>query len=348
MKTDIKDIVEIQESISAGEEISINLPKYKKYTICNLRGGIGKTTLAFNLSYLARNVLAVDTCAQGNLSYFYDNNYFTNASTNVKDMILPYIVPGLGKPTRVACRISATNQFFDDNSYYIPSSDELYILPSQLATALNQANNVQSPTKEQIVENILLSLRKETDREMQETGCSKCLIDTSPFFSGATHLAWHASDALIIPVRTDQQSINSLNLLLKTLKDPSSDFRRNMSYLTPNLKTPKIQMIILTHCTWSTQKNAKNKPNQQTKVYIEKVKDIVNRNITSFTTDNPDNHIFLLDDFLGTGRISSALSKPVLLLQQGESMRINKVKTTVNASVEKCKNQLRHISNALW
>ncbi len=347
MKNDIENIVDIQESISSGEELEVHLPKFTKYTICNLRGGIGKTTLAFNLSYLAGDVLTVDTCPQGNSSYFFDNNYFKNVTATVKDMILPYIVPGLGKPTRVACNISATNRYFSKNAFYIPSSDELYLLPSQLATALNQAKQLQSPTKEQVLENIFFSLRNEIDREMKETECSKCLVDTSPFFSGATHLAWHATDALIVPARTDQQSINSINLLLKTLSDSASEFRRDIKDIS-GIKTPKIQMIILTHCTWSTQKDARNKPNQQTRVYIEKIRDIVSRNITHFTTSNPDNHIFLLDDFLGTGRISSALSKPVLLLEPGESTRINRVKTTVNASVEKCKRQLEYISKSLW
>lgn len=43
------------------------------------------------------NLLAVDTCPQGNLSFFYDNNYYAGQQNNVKDMLLPYLVPGLGK-----------------------------------------------------------------------------------------------------------------------------------------------------------------------------------------------------------------------------------------------------------
>jgi hypothetical protein len=89
-------------------------------------------------------------------------------------------------------------------------------------------------------------------------------------------------------------------------------------------------------------------PNQQTKVFLEKARDIVSRNIQHFTTNDPDNHILLLDDFLGTGRISTALSRPVALLRSGESMRIGRVKTTVNASVEKVKLQLKFISNSIW
>ncbi|AEH44519.1 ParA protein [Thermodesulfatator indicus DSM 15286] len=341
----IKKIIDRQDEIVTGRISSLNLPKFKKYVICNLRGGIGKTTIAFNLSYLLNDVLVIDTCPQGNLSYFYDSQYFSNNRTTVKDLILPYILPGLGKPSRTAKKIGATNPFFQNkNAFYIPSTSELYLLPSQLSTAINQAKTLTGSQQEEALRNILYSLKYEIDRELEENNLQHVLIDTSPFFSGATHLSWHASDALIVPVRTDQQSINSLELLIDVLENPASEFRRNMP---KDGVTPKIQLVILTHCTWSTRSGARNIPNQQTKVYLEKIRDIVSRNIQHFTTDDPDNHILLLDDFLGTGRISTALSKPVTLLQAGETMRINRVKTTVNQSVEKIKAQLQFIANSI-
>ncbi len=346
MQTATANIIERQYAISNGNCAPIEIPKFDRYTICNLRGGIGKTSLAFNLSYYADSCLAVDTCPQGNLSYFYDNCYFQNNTMTVKDLILPYLLPGMGRATRVAKLISASNPYFSGkNAYYIASSSDLYTLPSQMATALNQAKTLTGQQQITAIDSMLFSLHGEIARELSGTSTSRCLIDTSPFFSGATHLSWHAADALIVPVRTDQQSINSLNLLLDTLSSPSSEFRRD---LPSNGHTPKIQLIILTHCTWSTIGGARNKPNQQTKVYVEKVRDIVNRNIQHFTTENPDNHVLLLDDFLGTGRISTALSKPIALLKHGESTRINRVKTTVNESVEKLKLQIKYISDSIW
>ncbi|OON95301.1 MAG: ATPase [Epulopiscium sp. Nele67-Bin005] len=344
-QNDIEKIINRQFDITTGLATNLSLPKFKKYSVCNLRGGIGKTTLSFNLSYLADNILTLDTCPQGNLSYFFDDNYFNNYSITVKDLILPYLIPGLGKPTRCSTFVGSSNKWFaNKNAFYIPSSDELYLLPSQLSTALHQASSLSSPQKEQAVANILYSLKSEVDREMAENNLDKCLIDTSPFFSGATQLSWHASDALIIPVRTDQQSINSLELLINTLVNPSSEFRR---YL-PEMVTPKIHMIILTHCGWSTVSGAQSKPNQQTKVYIKKVYDLLNRHRNLLSTNDPSNHLFLLDDFLGSGRISSALSKPLELLQAGETKTIDRVRVTVNQSVDKCKHELNYINRHLW
>jgi chromosome partitioning protein len=346
MSNNIDAIISRQNDISEGHGTLLGLPSFKSYTICNLRGGIGKTSLAFNLSYLTDNLLVVDTCPQGNLSYFFDNGYYQNVSTTVNDMLLSYFFNGLARASRVAQRIGATNKFFSSkNSYFLPSSSELYTLPSQMANAIAGANQLPVTQKNTVIDNLLYSLKSEISREQQETNTDKCIIDTSPFFSGCTHLAWHAVDALIIPVRTDKQSINSLSLLLKTLSNPGNEFLRTMP---TDKHSPKIQLIVLTGCGWTTRAGARNEPNQQTKVFLEEVYDIVNRNIVHFTTNIPDNHIVLSDDFLGSGRISSALSKPIELMNPGDSMRINRVKTEVNGSVDKIKNQLSYISKNLW
>ena len=178
----IETIINRQYDIANNQADDIQLPKQKIYAMCNLRGGIGKTTLSFNLSYLTDNLLAVDTCPQGNLSFFYDSNYYSGQQTNVKDMLLPYLVPGLGKATRVASYIGATNSYFaSKNNYYIPSSNELYLLPSQLITAINQTSGLQQPQKDQALKSILYSLKSEIERELSENSLDKCLIDTSPF-----------------------------------------------------------------------------------------------------------------------------------------------------------------------
>lgn len=346
MSMRINTIIARQDAISTGNGRSLGLPFFDKYAVCNLRGGIGKTSLTFNLSYLTDDVLVVDTCPQGNLSYFYDNGYYGSASTTVNDILLPYFFNGLARASRVSKFIAATNKFFvDKNSYFLPSSTELYMLPSQMANAIASANQLPLQQKTAVIDNLLYSLKTEIIREQKEAGVDKCLIDTSPFFSGCTHLAWHAADALIVPVKTDKQSINSLSLLLRNLENPGSEFRRT---IPSDNHAPKIQLIVLTGCGWTTRAGARNEPNQQTKVFLEEVYDIVNRNIVHFTTNDPNNHIVLSDDFLGSGRMSSALSKPLALMNPGDTARINRIKTDVNDSVDKIKHQLKFISDNIW
>lgn len=342
------NIINRQLNIADGDFPELYVPKFNKYTLCNLRGGIGKTTLSFNLSYLGNDVLAIDTCPQGNLSFFFNNLYYNENNFSVKELILPHLIPGLERHTHMAAFVGTTNQFFEDRqTYYIPSSNELYLLPAQLIGAINQASSLSSPQRETALKSILNSLKTEIEREMKEIGkVTKCLIDTSPFFAGATQLAWYAADALIIPVRTDQQSIKSLELLIQMLTSPQSELRKYATNL--DVTIPKIQMVVLTHSGCSTVSGARNKPNQQTEVYIKKVYDILNRSRTLLTTDDPSNHLCLLDDLLGAGRISSALSKPLSLLQPSESKIMDHLKVSVNESVRKCQHQLEFINNVIW
>jgi len=344
----LDDIINRQFSIASGAAEPLMLPHFSKYTMCNLRGGIGKTMLAFNISYLVDGLLVVDTCPQGNLSYYYDGQYYSSRSVTVRDLILPYLIPGFGKASNVSLPIEATNSHFEERrNYYIQSSDELFVLPSQIATAMSQAMSLSSPQREAAGRSSIFSLRTEIEREMQDNGLTKCLIDTSPFFAGATQLAWYASDALIIPVRTDQQSVNSLELLIRTLTEPQGEFRRYLLNGAANM-IPKIQMVVLTHCGWSTLPGDKNIPNKATKIYAQRVYNILSQHRALLSTADIDNHLFLLDDFLGAGRISSVQSKPLNLLHECDSEKIDSIRVHVNQSIIKCKNQLQYIAGLLW
>lgn len=344
----IDDIIDRQFQIANGDEAFVSLPRFQKYAMCNLRGGIGKTTLVFNISHFVDNLLVVDTCPQGSLSYYYDNQYYSSRSTTVLDLIIPHLIANVAKTTNVALAIEATNSYFTGKSnYYIKSSDDLFVLPAQISAAMNQAMSLSSPQRENAVRGIIFSLREEIERELQELHLKKCIIDTSPFFAGATQLTWYAADALIIPVRTDQQSVNSLELLIRTLNEPQGEFRRYLLNGSAH-SIPKIQMIVLTHCGWSTARGNRNVPNNPTRMYAQRVYNILSQHRSLLSTNNPDNHLFLLDDFLGAGRISSIRSKPITLLQSGDAMTIDGVRVTVNQSVDKCKNQLKYIAGLLW
>lgn len=326
--------------------LDLKLPKHDRYAICNLRGGIGKSTLTFNLAHDADNVIAVDTCPQSNSSSFFTSGK-KNTGTTIYDALLPYLLPRMAFPSNITQRVEHFNSYFEGkNSHFVPSSPNLYEFPSIMESALSQARGIPGGADIKAREQILNSMRDLLDRETKKMETKKVLIDTSPFFSGATHLAWHAVDSLIVPVRTDQQSVDSLQLLIDLLTDTKRSFLRSQENLS--LRTPKIQMVVVTHCGWSTRAGAQHEPNNQTKIYLEKVRNLVAANIGLFTTDQPDNHIVPLDDFLGSGRISSAKSIPIKCLRSQQSFTIEGQSVSVNASVEKCQKQLSFITQNIW
>ncbi|WP_299773120.1 ParA family protein [uncultured Pseudoteredinibacter sp.] len=325
--------------------LNLGLPKHNRYGVCNLRGGIGKSTLTFNLAYDAECVLAVDTCPQGNSTSFFTQGRRATGTT-IYDALLPYLLPRMAFPSNIAQDVESKNSYFQGRgAYFVPSSPNLYEFPSIMESALSQARGIPGEA-DRAVSQILNSFRDLLDRETKKIGTDRVLIDTSPFFSGATHLSWHAVDSLIVPVRTDQQSVDSLSLLISLLKDTSRSFLRSQEGLS--LHSPKIQMVVVTHCGWSTSPGARNEPNNQTKIYLEKVKQVIQSNIDCFTTEDPDNHIVPLDDFLGSGRIASAKQIPIKCLNPQQSFMIGDQRVTVNSSIEKCQKQLSFISQNLW
>ena len=326
--------------------LDLGLPRYPRYALCNLRGGIGKTTLTFNLAYDTDQLLVIDSCPQGNLSSFFDKDFFTTGAS-LFDALIPYFIPNMPNASGISRKISATNPHFaGKSSFFISSSPELYEFPTIMEGALAQARNLPANLANSAKIRLLTSMLDVIEHEAKTTATSRCLIDTSPFFAGATHLSWYAAPALLVPVRTDQQSVNSFQLLIDMLSNPNRSYLKIKNGIT--LPAPKIQLVLVTHCGWSTKKGAKNQPNSQTRVYLEKVRQIVERNIVHFTTTDPDNHIVPIDDFLGSGRIASLISAPIKTLEPNQRHMVSGEPTFVNESVEKCKRQLSFISENIW
>ena len=64
-----------------------NLPhakKHRTYAVTNFRGGIGKTTLSFNLAYaMCKNymTLFLDVCPQQNFTSLFSNNFLISSKS---------------------------------------------------------------------------------------------------------------------------------------------------------------------------------------------------------------------------------------------------------------------------
>jgi chromosome partitioning protein len=117
------------------------------------------------------------------------------------------------------------------------------------------------------VKNLLLGLKSILHKEVRIKECKKVLVDTSPFYAGGTHLAWCAADALIIPVRVDEHSLESLELTLKMLSDPTRDFQ-SWNDRAGGLQAPKVAAIVMTMVGSKSQ--VKATPDQASRMYIER------------------------------------------------------------------------------
>ena len=351
----MQELFDRYDRILSGElkSIDINSDKsYKTYAVTNFRGGIGKTTLSFNLAYAMCKkymTLFVDMCPQQNFTSLFLNSTKPYEEQTIYDALMGKMMGSAWelKEKQLSLRVQDTNVEFQDGKtcYFIPGSSRLFLFPSQFYSRLNEyLGTTASATGEKPVSILLKVLKTIIDEQLEETKAEKVLIDTSPFFAGGTHLSWAAADALIIPVRVDEQSIYSLELTLDMLKNPGSDFNiwRERAGIE---EKPAVQAIMMTHCGWNRQ--ADHQMDRASRMYIERAVDIAEKYAEVFSTDNIIDHFALLSDFHSAGRISGSKAMPIDKLIEGRQHRIEGRKLEVNKSVNRYKKELNYAFNLI-
>lgn len=243
-------------------------------------------------------------------------------------------------------RVRDNNPEFQDSkiSHVIQGSNELFLFPSTLYTQLNQYYSMGGQTSVKATANLLNSIKKIIEDETSDLKSEKIIIDSSPFFGGATHLAWMAADALVIPVRVDEQSLFALELTLKMLHEEDSDY--NQWRKRANISTkPKVQAIAITHCGWNRQ--ATHQIDRTSILFIERALKIAEKYKDCFSTPNPVDHFAVLSDFQSAGKISGTLGIPIDKLESQKFHTVDGKRVQVNKSVERYKRELNYLFSLL-
>lgn len=320
---------------------------FDSYAVSNLRGGVGKSSIAFNLAYeVSRKdtLLMTDVCPQCNFTEVLFGDHKPKVS--IYDALQPLILgPAFGDiPDDVSYRVS---QYCNDfkggkGAFAIAGSPELFAFPSTLYQQLNMAYSSRNKTA---VGKLLYGLRDALAREAKATKANKILIDTSPFYAGATHLAWCAVDALIVPVRVDEHSMESLDLMFRLLSDPSRDFQQ-WNERGGNLPTPKVAAVVMTMVGSKSQKTAT--PDSASRMYIERALSIAEQHSSLFRhADDPSKAFVLTDDFHSAGRLSGAKRVPIAELKVRSFHTVENRRLQVNSSVTRYQKQLKYLASMI-
>ncbi|KOO75378.1 ParA family protein [Stenotrophomonas maltophilia] len=346
MATGLERIISNHEqSLEEGFVASVNF-KYRSYAVTNLRGGIGKSTLSFNLAWMFSRTsptLVADLCPQRNLTEAIMRGQ--KAEVSVGDALRPKVLgPAFGDvPDDISYRISAYNDHFKlgKPSFFVPGDGELFAFPSALYQQLQQA---MAANNKKAVRNILFSLRDVLDSEAKSKGCEKILMDCSPFYAGGTHLAWCAADALIIPVRVDEHSIDSLDITLRMLADPNSDYNI-WAERAGGMSTPRVAAIVMTMVgARSPKKGVKDRASQ---MYVERAYATAEKYESLFDELDPADSFVITDDFMSAGRISGAEGIPIPKLKVNQFHTIGGNRLQVNQSQTKYKKELEYLTHVL-
>lgn len=349
-KTDIDFVLERSERVLEGEALPQRTKKFKSYAITNFRGGIGKSTLAFNLAYEISSsfpILILDTCSQRNLSQNIFGEDLHDFPKTLYDALVAKITGSdvIDITDLVASIKTYCTPFIGNRpSFMIPGSTELFLFPSLLYSQLAQYSQLTGGHSTGASARVLLSVKHIIEEVSKLHNSEKVLIDTSPFFGGATHLAWHAAEALIIPVRVDQHSIEALDLTLSMLANQTMDFQKfnKQAGLTHE---PKVHAIAMTHCGWNRQKA--NTPDSSTRFFVERALEVAKKHEGVFSEDDVTKCFYLLDDFHSSGRISGKQRIPLSKLVSGRKYLVEGQRLEVNPSVDRYKKEVKNLMAAL-
>lgn len=348
----VDTIIERAGLVQEGKDLPVRSNKFDTYAVSNFRGGIGKSTLCFNLAYEigeSESSLLLDLCPQRNMSQsIFGDSVLEFEKTIYDALISEFTSTGEVDYSELVYRVSTYCTSFTGKgrkrSHMIPGSSELFLFPSLLYSQLAQYSQLRGDHGKAASAKVLMAIKTIIDKASAEVKPSKTLMDTSPFFGGATHLAWCAADALIIPVRVDQHSIEALRLTLEMLANKDSEFHKFNTQAGLNL-SPKVHAIAMTHCGWSRQ--LKNRPDNSTKFFLQKALEIAKEYEHLFSEDKAEDCFYLLDDFHSSGRISGKQRIPLSKLDSGQKFLIDGQRLEVNPAVDRYKREIKNLANAL-
>ncbi|WP_421513882.1 ParA family protein [Enterobacter ludwigii] len=348
----LSTVIERAGKVQNGEPIAPRTKKFESYAVSNFRGGIGKSTLSFNLAYEMSSVdptLVLDLCPQRNMTQSLLGEDLTAFETTIYDALLAEITnTGPVDLDELIMRVASGNPSFlgshRKKSFIIPGSQELFLFPSLLYSQLAQYQQLGPVRGQAPSAKVLNSIASIINLAKNKTKATKVLVDTSPFFGGATHLSWCAAEALIIPVRVDQHSVEALRLTLEMLANEDSEFHKFNRQAGIN-NVPKVHAITMTHCGWSRQN--KNNPDSSTKYFLQRALEISKEYEHLFSEQDCANCFYLLDDFLSSGRISGKQRIPLAKLSAGKKFTVDGQRLEVNPSIERYKREMKHLAFSL-
>lgn len=209
------------------------MDKITIYSMYNNKGGVGKTTLGFNVAseYAAKNkksqVLVIDLCPQANISQYllgggekgYKNNQSLQQQKSRSNIVgfLDWLIDGNSDFTSIKrsfkVKVSAYNNNIGENVYLIAGDSFL----ESLSLALNYA--VLNPGNRFAWPQFMTAIRRLCELEFDADRYEKMVvfIDCNPSFSIYTQMALVSSDSLIVPMMADYSSLEGLKGIMTLL-----------------------------------------------------------------------------------------------------------------------------------
>ncbi len=185
--------------------------KGKTIAIVNQKGGVGKTTTAFNLGAClaeqGKKILLVDLDQQGNLTYCMGHDVPDEADKTIAELMQMAITDEEYDPHDYIFH----NPIFVQDNEKENKDTKAYIIDYICCNVLMSAvevSLVNAMSREQVLKDILKEIKEEYDY---------ILLDCGPSLGMITINALVASDSVLIPLQAEKFAALGLELLLKNI-----------------------------------------------------------------------------------------------------------------------------------
>jgi chromosome partitioning protein len=182
-------------------------------SLINMKGGVGKTTLAFNLSWYSAwranlKVLAVDLDPQANLSQYFmgAKNYLTYLNEDRGTIVEIFEQFSAPKPKKGSPALVSPGNVIH-KLYEWDDGSLLHLIPSRLELAWTLKNPTE---KAQLLPQFLAKVSE---------GYDLIMIDCAPTESILTTAAYRSSRYIIVPVKPEFLATIGLPLLARSLEE---------------------------------------------------------------------------------------------------------------------------------
>src|SRR6267154_5618546 len=144
MSTKLDKLLETFKLVIDGKDVQRPIGNFTTYAITNFRGGIGKSTLAFNLAWEVsrkKRSLLLDACPQCNFTQSLLGEDVDKSTKTIYDALLYRVMAGTPEVSPDDLLVSVPPACPDfkggAGAYLVPGSKELFLFPSLLYTQLS-------------------------------------------------------------------------------------------------------------------------------------------------------------------------------------------------------------------
>jgi chromosome partitioning protein len=290
----------------------------KTVAFCNNKADVGKTTLVYHLAWMYQelgvNVVAMDLDPQADLTASFleeealmDLWLAGSAPRTIVEVIRPLLddLGDLAEPEL---------QVLGDHLALLPGNLTLSRCEERFADAWARCRR-ENPPQNHDAFRLMTAFYRAADRAAQARNAELVLIDIGASLDGLTRAALIASDVIVMPLKADFYSLQSLQTIGPAVSEWRKSWKEQLESNSLDLSRPAGEMRPAGYVIFSDQ------PGQKSQRWIERIHSAYHHELLgrAHSLPNPDAyHLGTLKSYRSLLALAQEARKPMFLLRPAD------------------------------